>query len=461
MQASQRICYTQYQRMSGMKSFRYALKDRPLFYLPLAVAVVGMFVFLVHYGTNTPYWDQWEMVPLFQGVDHHTLTFNDLWRQHNEHRIFFPNVVLLVSAYVTHWNTGIETLIGLLVATITATLLFVMLKRSIRTGWLSLTAAVVMAAWFFSPVQWENWLWGWQVEWFMCVAGVVASIYLLIRFMGSTGLVKRRVLFGSAMVTAIIATYSLAGGQFVWIIGLMLLLATKQSRRSLVSWVGLGLLSFALYYFHYTQTPTPTGSALHVVFHHPFSFVRFFLTYMGGPVGASGSLQSVMLLFGTIFVLALAPLLYLTWQQRKNLHIYLPWLALILFGLLDGVSTAYGRLGYGLGFASSSRYTAFSLLYLIGLLMLALTLLDHTPKLKFSFRWMSAGTLVLLTLPILISSYGSGIYGFRSHSALLKEIKSCTHAQYPSNACLSLTYPSPSIVRPRLEYLKSKHWAGY
>ena len=354
-----------------------------------------------------------------------------------------------------------ETIIGLFFASITALILFMMLKRSIHTYWLSVTAGIIIAAWFFSPVQWENWLWGWQVEWFMCVTGVVASIYLLLRFIDSNSLVNRRLLFGSAFATAIIATYSLAGGQFVWIIGLAILLVTKQSRRTLASWTTVGLLSIALYYFHYTQTLTPAGPALHVVMHHPIAFIQFFLTYMGGPVGASGSLQSVMLLFGTIFILALVPLLYFTWCQRNNLRLYLPWLALILFGLLDGASTAYGRLGYGIGFASSSRYTAFSLLYLIGLLALAFTLIENSRKVKFSFQWKTTGTLVLLTMPVLVSSYAVGIHGFQSHSLLLKQIKSCTHVQDPSDGCLSQTYPSPTVVPPRLEYLKSKHWAGY
>jgi hypothetical protein len=445
----------------GFKAVRASLGSRPAFYAPLALGVVFMLVLIVHYGVNTPFWDQWEMVPLFQSVDNHTLTFHQLWMQHNEHRVLFPNIVLLIAAYITHWHTGVEILIGLGLATITATLLFTMLGRSFRNNGLRLFVASLVAAWFFSPVQWENWSWGWQVEWFMCIAATVASLYLLVRLVSTNSQRSKQILLGLACITGLIGTYSLAGGQLVWPVGLILLLISRQKKQFNIAWAAVGVLAIAVYYHNYVNTPSPSGSSLHVVFHNPVGFVQFFLVYLGGPVAASPNLQTLTLVFGTILVLALVPLLYLLWPKRKALQPYLPWLCLMLLGLLADVSTAYGRLGFGVGFAASSRYTAYSSLYLIGLIVTAFLLLENQPKLTASFRRLSSVVALVVLVPMLVTSYAVGIHGFRDHSTLLKEIKSCTHEPDPTNACLSLTYPDPAIVRPRLEFLKAKHWAGY
>lgn len=429
--------------------------------LPFAVGAMMMFILLIHYGVNTPFWDQWEMVPLFQKVDAHTLGIIDLWRQHNEHRVLFPNILLLISAYATHWHTGIEILMGLFFAMISAVLLFLMLRRSIKSTWLGLLAGTILSAWFFSPVQWENWMWGWQVEWFMCIAALLGTIYLLLRFIEAKGQKNRTILFCMSVITAVLATYTLGGGQLIWVLGLIILLVTKQRKKPLISWGIATVLTLGLYYFNYAPTPSPGGSPMHVVAHHPISFIQFFLTYMGGPVGASPGLQTAMLIFGSIFVLALAPLLYMVWCDRRNIKIYLPWLTLMLLGLLCGLSTAYSRLGYGIGFAASSRYTAFSSLYLIGSFALLFTMIDHKAKLTFEGKRLAVTTLAVLVIPLLVSSYAVGIKGFSDHSKLLKRIQSCTQSKHPSDACLLLTYPDSKIVAPRLDYLKSRHWAGY
>jgi hypothetical protein len=400
------------------------------------------------------------MVPLFGAVSHHVLSLADLWRQHNEHRIFFPNLVLLISAYITHWNTMVETVIGFLFSLITATFIFLMIKESVIKRWLSLIAGLLTAAWFFSPVQWENWLWGWQVEWFMCIAGIVTATFLLLRYTDK-GIKHKPLLLVLAILAAVIASFSLAGGLFVWLIGILILLLMKQPRRIQGIWLLLGILSIFLYYYHYVQPLGPNGATDTFFLHHPLAFIEFFLAYMGGAIGSvSGQLQAPIVV-GSIFLLLLLPLLYLTWQQRTNIRKYLPWLMFCVVGILGGLTTAVGRLVYGVSFALNSRYTAFSILYVIGLTALTVTLFDDLHKTSKNFRVVVASGLVLFSLPLLISSYSVGVHGFRSQSALLREIRTCTSVEDPSNACLSLTYPDPSVVRPRLEFIKTKHWAGY
>jgi hypothetical protein len=433
---------------------------QPQFYIPFIGGAFFMLIMIIHYGANTPFWDQWEMVPLFEAVSHHNLTFADLWRQHNEHRIFFPNLLLLANAYLTDWNTRIETLIGLCFSLVTAGLILFMASRTIVKRWLGLIASILVAAWFFSPAQWENWLWGWQVEWFMCMTAITISIFFLTRRVTQS---SRRGLtfFIIAILSGIIASYSLAGGLLVWPVGLFILWIKKQQKKFIGTWILIGVISTFLYYYHYVTPPAPNGATTVYFFQHPLAYIEFFLTYLGGPIGSVGSRLQAPALVGAMLFLLLIPCLYLVWQRRDKIEVFLPWLAFILFGLLAGLSTGVGRLPYGVGFALSSRYTAFSSIYLIGVVMLIITLLDNLKRPSKEFLATAALSIVFISLPLLTSSYVTGWRGFRSQSVLLAEIKACTHEPNPSNACLSLTYPNPSIVRPRLAYIKAKHWAGY
>jgi len=447
--------------MERIKRVKSGFLSRPFFYLPLAAGVVFILILIFHYAVNTPVEDQWEMVPLFQAAGHHTLSFSDLWRQHNEHRIFFPTVVLLANAYITHWNTGIEMLIGFVVAAFTATLIFLMCHEKLKQDRLGLVAGALIAAWFFSPIQWGNWLWGWQLEWFMCVAGTVATIFLLLKFIDSDSMINRKVLFSLAAISSFIATFSLANGVFSWITGLFILVLGRDKKRPIVTWTVAGLLSTALYYYHYVPVPSPQGTPFHVLTHHLFLFAEFVVAFLGGPVGSKGGDLQAADIVGALLVLCLVPLLYLVWLRRKNVRLYLPWLALLLVGILSSLSTAFGRLGYGVSFALNSRYTAFSLIFIIGLVGLAFTLLIFTKNISLNFKRLCAGTIVLMSLPLLMSSYAAGLHGFSKQSSYLKTVKFCTHEPDPSDACLDQTYPSAQVVRPRLEYLKARHWAGY
>jgi hypothetical protein len=375
--------------------------------------------------------------------------------------MFFPTLVLLGNAYVTRWNTISESLLCLLFAFISATVLFVMLGQSLKQRSVGVIAAALVAAWFFSPVQWESWMSGLYLEWFMCVTGALAAIFLLLKVLDATHENRRVVFLFLAAMAAIVSSYSLANGLLVWIVGILMLAVGKQRRSLILAWLVTGVLTATLYYYHYAQLPTPTGPASTVLRHHPVLFVGFLVEFIGGIVGSDkGNLQAPGIV-GFLLLLCLIPLLYMVWQRRKDVRSYLPWLSLIAFALLSDVSVAYGRLGFGVTFALNSRYSAFSLLYIIGVLGLVFTLVGRSPDLNERKSRRYAWGVALLCFPLLVSSYNVGIRGFQTQSAYLQMTKACTAKAYPSDACLWKTYPSAQIVRPRLKYIKEKDWGGY
>jgi hypothetical protein len=414
-----------------------------------------MLGYILHFGVNTPFWDEWEMVSLFQAKDNGTLSFHDLWAQHNEHRIFFPNIVLMLSAYATHWNVKFELLLNFAFSLVTALMLYLFVLSKIKQRYLGLTAALLIGTWFYSTVQFENWLWGWQVEWFMCVAGAVTSIYLLDRF-STKGAKHRRLLFGGAVVTAIVSTFSLGSGVVIWPVGFGLLLLYRQPKKSVGLWTLAAVLSAAAYYYHYHK---PAGDPSTTLFlHQRVNFLKYIFSYFGRPVSSQAD---VAMLVGATLLLLLIPLVYAVWLQRAALSKFMPWLSLMALSLIAGGLTAVSRLGFGVIQGSASRYTAFSLLYVIGVTGLICALLDTWKIKRNRYKGLIVAGLLVVSGPLLFSSYANGLAGMRTESTSLKLIAACTRIANPTDGCLLLTYPQADVERARLHYIKVKHWSGY
>ncbi len=77
------------------------------FLLVLSPAALA-FVYVRLFGVNVPYWDQWWIVSLLGELSAGTLSISDLWSQANEHRIFFPRIVMLLLGSLTQYNNVAE-----------------------------------------------------------------------------------------------------------------------------------------------------------------------------------------------------------------------------------------------------------------------------------------------------------------------------------------------------------------
>lgn len=79
-------------------------------------------------GVNVPFWDDWDLVSLFDKVKAGTVTFNDFFALHNEHRMFFPKFIFVVLAFPSKWNLKLEMYFSVLLAAITFYLIYVIAK---------------------------------------------------------------------------------------------------------------------------------------------------------------------------------------------------------------------------------------------------------------------------------------------------------------------------------------------
>jgi hypothetical protein len=324
--------------------------------IPLAILIWVV----SRYSVDVPFSDHWEFVPLLDKMYLGQLTFGDLWAQFNEHRIFFPKLLLLGLAWLTHWNILWENVavvalgIGfffLLVAQIRAT------TRALGVSqlrWAIPAGAVVV----FSISQHENWLWGWQVGLWLGQLTALGAILLL------ANQPFRWNRFAGAALLAFVATFSFGNGFLAWPIGLALLwFAHRNSpanRAALMLWTAGAMLSLWLYVRDY-QAP-PDHPALTAVFHRPLACSTYLLRLIGrtcAQFGDGGILpdKAYAVVFGAA-ALAISgwigwKVMRFTGEQRVTL---LPYFALAAYALGTALMITTGRAAIGTLQAMAPRY---------------------------------------------------------------------------------------------------------
>lgn len=402
-------------------------------------------------GVNVPILDQWELAPIIQHVHGGHFLWSDFWLQHNEHRIFFPQLLMLASALITHWNTMVECLIGLVIAVASFGIILKLLKQvKLMNYWL---VGLLSLIWF-SPVQLENWLWGWQMQWFMNVLGAI-----LVAF-GLTKIKDRRLpnsYLAMILAGAILAQYSLGNGTLLWplIIAVLIYKRAAWRQTGLVTLIGLVT---SLFYFRNYVDPTVPSKAL--ALSHPLSYVDYVLTYLGRPLTFFHHLTA---LFGFA---ALALFVWLNihlFRNKRSLfdNKVLPWTLLGLYAVGSALITGIARLGLGVDEAYSSRYTTISSLLMVGLLVSVFASRNLLAKHLGHAYKVLAPAFIAGALFLIAANFAWGIHASIGRHRELEHIKQCTELFQPSVDCLSLTYPNQQIVEPRLNYLKQIHWAGY
>ncbi len=383
--------------MNGMK--KQFIRSLLFLILPLLMPVAFLLITLNRYGVSVPYMDEWSMVPIFQKINQGKSPLGLFWAQWTDNRIFFPRLIMTVTAYVTHWHIAIESLLSVCFALLTAVLIYLIIQRGIKHRLLAFLTMLVSSFWLFSPVQSENWLWGWQLEWFICTAGAVATIYFINRIQGK----KLYLNLTFAIVAAIVSSFSLSGGLVLWLIGLIVLIAKRQTKKPIIIWSVAAIVSLLAYFYKY-KFISNGGGVFPLDFPHKIiGTISLFLALLGRPF--TDNLDTAMLL-GAISLLIAVPVLFMAWEAKKKIEVFLPWLSLMAFSLFGAAMIAVGRISDTLVIALHPRYTTFTILYIIGLSGLIFTLVDIV-KPNPSKKLLKYVTIVALAIniPLLLSSY--------------------------------------------------------
>lgn len=350
-------------------------ENRPSTLLLLAAVPAGFVCYAIFaYGVDLPFADEWENVPLFTEKARGTLAFSDLFAPLNEYRQLFPNLIFVHLGWLTRWDVRYEMLLSFLLACLVSHNVYRLGRRTLgREGASQPGAYLLSNLIIFSPVQYENWLMGQQLIYFIPVACVTTCLLVSLTGVGTW---KKLIICATLSV---VSSFSSANGLLCWVVTLPVLVGAETWRAfARLKWpVAVWAFGFALcvvLYFYDFRRPAhlpPLSESLL----KPWLAVVYFLSLLGSPLtGHSRYLTPVAALVG----LALAALFVRSWISYRRagpgagtrLHM-LCWLMLGAYSALTAALVTYGRAGYGLQLALSSRYTTFSLYLSVALIHLA------------------------------------------------------------------------------------------
>jgi hypothetical protein len=380
---------------------------------------------------DLPFEDQWDFVPLLEKSHESNVAFADLTAQHNEHRLFFPRIIMLGLAHLGQWNIAYELAMNLLlgIAIFTALVLLILhSKKELKSDELIWMIPIISLI-TFSLSQWENWLWGWQIQIFLCVLSIVTGIILLSssRFQWW----KLAVSIGCGIV----AVFSFANGFLYLLIGAAILLFNpsftnkKEKWLSLSAWIAVSLGIAAAYFYNY-QSPPNTHSVL-TALQNPGEYLGFVFKFIGSPMTA---FNRNAFFLGIIAFIIYFILLWLLYKHKVSFKTVFPFLALSLYSIGSAFLTGLGRGGISSSAAMSSRYTSFSQFFWISLVFFVFILMAKSRECSTTGRGLKFQKYFFYFIFILVL--------FHSISVTIKSTElSIKHKEFLTDARKSILKP--------------------
>lgn len=425
----------------------------------LAIIPAGLLVTLIlKYGVDMPLWDNWHYASFFEKFSKGTLTFGDLFAQQNEYRQFFPNLIFVGLGWLTKWDLRYELLVSFALACLVSFNIY-------RLGRLTLggSPARRLMIYFlanlliFSPVQYDNWLLGMQIIYFMPIACLTTCLVIAYSQLGA------RAKFLSCMCLATVSTFSSANGILCWLV--LPLLTWPNSREALANkrWLILAWIigfvgSAALYLNGYQETlghPSLSASLI-----YPVKALGYFLILLGKALELGGVIflseqfgtghkiiaAATGLTVATLFIVSALCIR----RDMRLAHRAAGWLMLGTYSIMTAVLVTIGRTGFGIEQAFTPRYTTFTLYLPIALVHLLPIILERyvtegrlAGKKKMLLHVLAGSVVVSLLL-----SYPFNIRKMSAFSKTLSQSKACLLlVNVIEEDCLTEIYPS-------VEYLK-------
>ncbi|MGB3512316.1 MAG: hypothetical protein WBA93_24375 [Microcoleaceae cyanobacterium] len=341
--------------------------------------VLGLLIF--KYSVNVPITDQWQIAAIFKKINEGTVNFSDLIAQHNESRKFFPRLIFIGLAYLTNWNVKYEMLVIFLLSCVVSVNIYRLNKLTVDTSTVKvLFITFISNILIFSPIQYENWLWGIQIVVFIPIVCITTSILIAYSRLHPTAK------FLICMLLATISSFSYANGLLCWVIVLPVLALAKlktwsellKNKWLYLLWIFGFLTNISLYFYNYHQPISNPGLA--EVLNYPYQTLQYFFAFLGAPLGLgisteplNSSVQAVnnsIILGIVIFTIFTCLFVYLLRHIRETylMNRTIGWLMIGFYGIISAAVTSGGRVTFGLDTALSSRYTTFSTYLIVAII---------------------------------------------------------------------------------------------
>ena len=338
------------------------------------VPFIVLFIMIYTYGVNIPFFDDWAFVDLIDKYLSGSLTFQDLWGQHNEHRPFTVKVATLVSACLTNWNLVSMMMFSVFVAFLTFVIIAFQIGRTFRSlkiggyGLLIIFSSLMLSG----LSQYENWTWGTDTCWFLVNFFAVCCFVLLSR--ASCGLSC----FVLATVCAVLSFMSMAHGLLAFVVGIFILMMRPNEHYAPVSSKNLGVviwaimtISVALIYFgnleRQADSPSITG-----FLQNPVVFLKYVGAYPASALLRDIEFEALILGSISLVLFGIAALITIRkmWRDPKYYWAFMPWVSIGFYVAGTACMAAIGRHNYGWNHALCGRYTTMSALFYVALVVL-------------------------------------------------------------------------------------------
>ncbi|MCL4558139.1 MAG: hypothetical protein M1491_05845 [Deltaproteobacteria bacterium] len=420
-----------------------------LFLLLLPVFLAFLYVSL--FGVNGVFGDQWNIVFLFPKLVSGKLTYADLFAQHNEHRIFFPLIFMLLLGEATHYSNVVEMYVVVVLFTVSWTVLLWGTKGpSDRVSGRAVWGLIPVSFLLFTWRQSTNMLAGFQITYAFVQTFGLLSVCLVSRLAGSDGPRRRTAYLFFSILSAVIASFSSAMGLAVWIAGLLLLAAHRPKEGGkigwpLMAWLAGGSLTWLVYFvgFH-----APASTRIFHFLLEPRKVFAYFFAVCGG-WSVWNSTPSMIAGFVTVS-LFFACLIAI--HKADRLDENLIWIGTGLFSLFTMGLITVGRYGYGTHEALSSRYVTMSVLMVIAVYALLVDLLMHGRGKAIRLMTYTAVFMIAISVPL------SFFYGYHvgRKDMIQRERDACILYNYRSEPpeLLAELYPVPQAIPAWADILK-------
>lgn len=336
-----------------------------------AIPIISVVYFIIQTTIDVPFWDQWNWIPLLDKLFSGTLAFNDIWEPHyDDHRLFFPHLIRLVLAKLTHWDVRYELWMNVLFAS----WIFILFIKIIRRTFAPFSKKFIIllpsvSLFIFSLTQYENWIVGADMAGMLSTAAVTWGIYTLTKTSETVAD------FCIAILAAVIASFSFSAGFIFWLVGIWIILQWKKSwsakRTFLLVWIIITILMYSTHI--YSVMNSRVNSFLSNLF-NPITIIEYVLIYVGRPITAMTISHIDLMIIGGIlgFVSFFVSVVWLWRTKQKLRRSLVPYIAFAMFVLLNALITGLSRSQFGPAQAGGSRYTTITNLFWISNIVLFL-----------------------------------------------------------------------------------------
>lgn len=415
---------------------------------------------LIKNSVNVPFADQWSFIDIMAKEYYGSLTFHDLWAQHNEHRILVPKAIGLALGSVTDFNFRVPVVLNLAVSFSSFLLLVTLLRRTFTNPRIVALLSIITSWLMFSPFQSINWIWGFQLAFHLTVFFTILAIWFLTK---RNAVLLPKVL-GAAIIAAILGTYSVGTGLLIWPIGFMILLGRRVPRQQLMVWGAAGVIIIASYFYKFQRSAgSPAASE---IITEPVVVAKYILIYLGRSLSTSPeAAQNTGLGLLVLFIISVA-LIY----KKNLLNQVSSWIALAAFVILTSALAAASRLNFGHTHSYDAiSYTTVSILFVIVTIVLSvyatnLWLEDFKKKNlgRYLATFFIIGAASVIPFQAYINNYSWGSNKIKEFNMHFHKVRECVfEATSANDECLLLVCPDKEVAWRQIQFLRESEWSEF